>query len=134
MPHSRLIEPPKGAEKQGQGTIGMAAPLGKAKGPRRSPFIQRPGGRGEAAKKPIPNRQERGEITIAPAPIYKMMRPVKGRGNPEPAERALKLGRKAEIGVVKLGRGTHQRLEEEPRHGGWAEHRQPKRFSKAGQQ
>lgn len=134
MPHSRLIEPPKGAKKQGQGTIGVAAPLREPKGPRLSPFVQRSGGRGIATKKPIPNGHERRKISITPASIDKMMRPVKGRGNPKPAQRAFKSGRKAEIGVVKLGRGTYQRLEEEPSHGGWAKHGQPERFSEAGQQ
>ena len=133
MPHSRLIEPPKGAKKQVQGTIGVAAPLREPKGPRLSPFVQRSGGLGIATKKPIPNRHERGKVTIAPVSIYKVMRPVKGRGNPKPAQRAFKSGRKAEIRVVKLGRGTYQRLEKEPSHGGWAKHGQPKCFSKAGQ-
>ena len=134
MPHTRLIEPPKGAKKQGQGTIGMAAPFGKAEGPGLSPFVQRPGRRRVATKKPIPNGHERRKISITPASIDKMMCPVKGWGNPEPAQRAFKPGRKAKIGVVKLGRGTHQRLEEKPRDGGWAKRRQPERFSNAREQ
>ena len=90
MPHSPLIEPPKGAKKQGQGTIGVTASLGKAKDPRLSSFIQRPRRRGKTAKKPIPNGHERGKISIAPATIHKMMSPVKGRGNPEPAQSTFK--------------------------------------------
>ena len=134
MPHALLIEPPKGTKKQGGGMIGLGAPFRKPQRLRKLRVISGRWRGLEGAEKTVPPGDERRKITIPPAAVNEVVSPVEGWGDPQPAQSPFKPRRKAEIGVVKLGRGTHQRLEEEPRHRGWAEHRQPKRFSKAGQQ